>query len=176
MDMFLDRLAIGFDNQGEQTAETLFRGIQDRRRKAHHLAEGFIIEGMAGGQEAVVPGEGQHGPGIHVNQPGGEPQVVLQGHGIDDVQHHGGFIGEDLPADVDILSAIIHEADDMLPELDGQMRPARERQHPTLRLVADDIDQDTFLLPRSQLTFAAIEIAFHTTKVAFFWEGGNTNK
>jgi hypothetical protein len=64
----------------------------------------------------------------------------------------------------------------MLSELDGQMRTARERQHPAIRLVADDIDQDTFLFPRSQLAFAAIEIAFHTTKVVVFWGRDNTNK
>ena len=174
MDVFLYRLTIRIDDQGKQSAETLFGRIDDGGREAHHLAEGFIIQGMAGSQEAVVTGEGKHGPGIHVDQAGSEPEVVFQSHGVDDVEHHGRLIGKNLPADVDMLSTIVHEADHIFPEPDGQGRPALKSQHPAIGLVPDDVDQNPLLF--GQFTFAAMEIAFHTTKVAVFYGKGNTNK
>ena len=124
MDVFLHRLFISLDNQGKQSAETFLGRGQDHRRKAHHFAEGFIIQRMAGGQEPVVTGKGKHGPGIHIDQSGSEPEAVVQGHGIDDIQHHGRLVGENLPADVHILSAIVHETDDIIAELDRQLLPA----------------------------------------------------
>ena len=176
MNVFLGRLAPGFDDQGKQPAETFFGRVEERCREAHHFAEGFVIQGVPGSQETVVAGEGQHGPGVHVDESGGEPEVVFQRHRIDDVQHYGRLVGEDLPAHVDMLPAIVHETDHIVPELDGEMRTTCEGQHPAIGLVADDIDQDTRPFSRSQRTFAAIEITFHMTKVTVFRGKGNTNK
>ena len=166
---------MGLDNQGKQPAETFLGRVQDRCRKAHHLAEGFIVQGMPGSQQAVVTGKGKHGLGVHIDQPGSKPEAVFQRLGIDDIQHHGRLAEKNLPADVDILAAEVHEADDIFTELDSQMLPACKGQHPAFRLKADDIDQDAFLL-RDQFTFATVEIAIHKAKITVFYGKGNTNK